>query len=217
MVIYLGSLVQLCCREGGTLQTNITGMCGECSQYLGHTGFAPAHGVCAFLVYTAQAPGYSAGELSKRALGCMHFPGLSCPGSGFLGYSTKAQTWLGLRFVPFPGLSSSGDQVLGEHTLPRSGGVSYHLPGPSCWVFCVCSGSAVSGVPCVSSGDLISGCNPPGGCQPSRIPGRLNWEPACSLVEDAISGTDFAPCLLALAVTHLPPCLRRGMGRSAAS
>ena len=35
-----------------------------------------------------------------------------------LGYSTKAQTWLGLRFVPFPGLSSSGDQVLGKCTLP---------------------------------------------------------------------------------------------------
>ena len=29
-------------------------------------------------------------------------------------YSTKAQTQLGLRFVPFPGLSSSGDQELGE-------------------------------------------------------------------------------------------------------
>ena len=27
MVIYLGSLVYLCCWEGGTLQTNITGMC----------------------------------------------------------------------------------------------------------------------------------------------------------------------------------------------
>ena len=65
MVIYLGSLVQLCCREGGTLQTNITGMCGKCAQCLGHTGFAPTHGVCAFLVYTAQAPGYSAGGLSK--------------------------------------------------------------------------------------------------------------------------------------------------------
>ena len=37
----------------------------------------------------------------------------------FLGCSTKAQTWLGLRFVPFPSPSSSGDQVLGEHTLPR--------------------------------------------------------------------------------------------------
>ena len=46
LVIHLGSLVQLCCREGGTLHTNITGMCGECSQCLGHTGFAPAHGMC---------------------------------------------------------------------------------------------------------------------------------------------------------------------------
>ena len=38
-----------------------------------------------------------------------------------LGYSTKAQTQLGLRFVPFPGPSSSGDQVLGKCTLPRVG------------------------------------------------------------------------------------------------
>ena len=65
MVTYLGSLVQSCCGEGGTLQTNITVMCEECSQCLGHTGFAPIHGVCAFLVYTVQVPGCSAGELSK--------------------------------------------------------------------------------------------------------------------------------------------------------
>ena len=63
MVTYLGSLAQLCCGEGGTLQTNITGVCGECSQCLGHTGFAPAHSVSR--VYTAKAPGCSAGALSK--------------------------------------------------------------------------------------------------------------------------------------------------------
>ena len=74
MVIYLGSLVQLCCGEGGTLQTNITGLCGECSQCLGHTGFAPAHGVCVFLVYTAQAPGCSAGKLSKVGPGLCALP-----------------------------------------------------------------------------------------------------------------------------------------------
>ena len=50
---------------GGTLQTNIPGVCGECLQCLHHTGFASAHGVCAFLVYTAQTPGYSARELPK--------------------------------------------------------------------------------------------------------------------------------------------------------
>ena len=74
MVAYLGSLVQLCCGEGGALQTNITGVCGECSQGLGHTGFAPAHVVYAFPVYTAQAPGSSAGELSKAGPGLRALP-----------------------------------------------------------------------------------------------------------------------------------------------
>ena len=73
MVSYLGSLVQLCCGERGTLKTNITGVCRECLQCLGHTGFAPTHGVCAFPVYTAQAPGCSAGELSKVGPGLRAF------------------------------------------------------------------------------------------------------------------------------------------------
>ena len=62
------------CGEGGTLQTNITDVCGECLQCLGHTGFAPIHGVCAFPVYTAQAPGCSAGELSKVGPGLHALP-----------------------------------------------------------------------------------------------------------------------------------------------
>ena len=70
MVTYLGSLVQLCCGEGGTLQTNITGVCGECSQCIDSTGFAPVHGGArAFPVYTAQTPGLSKGELSKAGPG----------------------------------------------------------------------------------------------------------------------------------------------------
>ena len=47
---FLGSLVQLCYGQGGTLQTNNTGVGLQC---LSHTGLAPALGVCAFLVYTA--------------------------------------------------------------------------------------------------------------------------------------------------------------------
>ena len=82
MVSCLGSLVQSCCGEGGTLQTNITGVCGECSQCLCHTKFARTHGLCAFPVYTAQAPGCSAGGRGWGYLGCMHFPGLSHSGSG---------------------------------------------------------------------------------------------------------------------------------------
>ena len=40
----------------------------------GHTGFAPAQGVYAFPVYTAQAPGCSAGELSKVGPGFCVLP-----------------------------------------------------------------------------------------------------------------------------------------------
>ena len=91
--------------------------------------------------------------------------------------------------------------------------MSYHLPGPSCLISWLHHESAVSGVPCISSGELISGCDPPGRYPPSRIPGRLsNWEPAHNLVEDAISGAKVAPCLLALAVACLPHFLWWGDG-----
>ena len=56
VVTYLGSLVQLCCGDRGTLQRNTAGVCEECSQFMDHTGFATAQGrVC--------------------------FPGLHCSGS----------------------------------------------------------------------------------------------------------------------------------------
>ena len=46
----------------------------ECSQGLGHTGFAPAHSSCAFQIYTAQAPECSSGELSKVGPGLHALP-----------------------------------------------------------------------------------------------------------------------------------------------
>ena len=130
----------------------------------------PAHGVCVFLVYTAQILGCSARKLSKVG------PGLrALPRSKPLRfrYSPKAQTRLGLRFVPCPGLSSSGDQVLGQRTLSRwmVHLITFPVPVPRFpWM---CNRSPISGMLCVSSGELISGCDPLGGCQPYRIPGRL--------------------------------------------
>ena len=102
LFFFLGSLFQSCCGEGGTLQTNNTGMCSQC---LSHTGSAPAHGTCSLPAHTAQAVGCSARNHPWPALGCLHLPGPSC---------SEAQTRLGLRFVPFPGLRSSGDEVFGE-------------------------------------------------------------------------------------------------------
>ena len=58
VVTYLGSLVQFCCGEGGTLQTHITGVCKECLQCIWTTlGLPQFMAVCTSPVYTAQAPG----------------------------------------------------------------------------------------------------------------------------------------------------------------
>ena len=73
-----GHLFRLTCSVvlwgGRNTAKNITGMCGECLQCLGHTGFAPTHSMRAFPVYTAQASGCSAGELSKEGPGLRELP-----------------------------------------------------------------------------------------------------------------------------------------------
>ena len=82
MVTYLGLLVQLCCREGETLQTNITGVCEECLQCLGQAAFATTHGVCAFWSTLLKLQIALQGNFLKWALGCLQSPDLSCSGSG---------------------------------------------------------------------------------------------------------------------------------------
>ena len=62
--------------------------------------------------------------------------------------------------------------MLGVH-CPRWAVHLNHLPGPSSSVSWLCRENTVSGMLCVSSGELISGCDPSGRCQPSRIPARL--------------------------------------------
>ena len=153
MVTYLGSLVQLCCGEGGTMQTNIIGMCLECSQCLGHTGFTPAHGVCAFPVFTAQAPGSSAGVLSKAGLGFVHFPDLSCSGSGSWVFH-KGTELVGDAFCALPRSEQLRQPGAWRAHCPRwSVCLIMQRPGPSCLVSWVHQESTVSGVPCVSSGE----------------------------------------------------------------
>ena len=102
------------------------------------------------------------GHCPKQTLHFVHFPSLSHSGSGSW-VQSWAQTRLDVRFVPIPGLSSSGDQVLGEHTVLS--GLCVLITSQS-WLI------SFLGVPRISSGELISGCSPPGRCQPSRIPGR---------------------------------------------
>ena len=109
----------------------------------------------------------SAGNCLRPALGCMHFPGLSHSGSG-----TR---------VLHKGVDSVGPALCPSqvHTaqvtrcLASTVALTYQLPHPCHSVFWVYNWRTFSGVPCVSSGELISGCNPPGRCQPSRIPRSL--------------------------------------------
>ena len=85
VVSCLGSLFSRAVGEGGALQTNITGVCGEHSQCSGHPGFVPAQCACATLL-TLPAALQGAGPV-RRAV-------------PVFGSSTKAQTRLGLHFVP---------------------------------------------------------------------------------------------------------------------
>ena len=134
-----GHLFRLTCSVmlwGGSLQTNFTGVCGECSQCVVCTGFAPAYGTCTFPVYTSQALGCSAGELSEAG------PGLpALPRSKLLRFRSEQ-----LR-----------QQGAWRAESPQVGSASYHLPGPSCLVSWVAAGVPLSGMLCVSSWELISG------------------------------------------------------------
>ena len=112
------------------------------------------------------------GNCLKQALGFMHFPGISHSGSGSR-VLHKGTDLVEPAFCALPRSEQLRRPGAWQAHTAQVGSASYHLPSPSCSVSWVCSGTAISGVLCVSSGELISGCDPPGGCQPSRIPGRL--------------------------------------------
>ena len=138
-------------------------------QCLGHAGFAPAR-ACGLSPSTLLRLQVALPELSEAGPGLRALPR---PKRLRVRFSTKGQTWRDLRFVPVPGPSSSGDQVLGGRGLPQLGAASSHLPYPSHSVFWVYNLRTFSAVPCVSSGELISGCDPPSRYRPARIPRSL--------------------------------------------
>ena len=196
------------------MKTNITGVYGECFQCLGHSGFEPTHSVCAFLVYTAQVQVALQWNCQKQALGCVHFQGLSRSGSGSV-VLHKGTESVGPVFCALPRSEQLRQPVVWWAHSPQECGASYRLPSSSPSVSWVHSGRAFSGVLCISSGELISDCNPPGKWQPSRIPGRLCYQLlACLQIGRGcrLWGRDCP--FPALAVTGLPLCFWQGMGQS---
>ena len=119
MVSYLGSLVQFSPAAGRA------GRCGQTSLCVGSThrvpatlGLSPLTAVCAFPVYTAQAPGCSTGSGPCTARG-------SSPP-----VFHKSADLVAPAFCAFPGPSSSGSQELDGRPLPGCGAPS-PLHGPS--------------------------------------------------------------------------------------
>ena len=195
MVTYLGSRVQLRCGEVRNLWANITGVCGSARS-------AWTTAVCAFPAYTAQA---LLGYCPKRALRFVHFPGLSCSGSGSW-VLCKCTDLVGHPFCAPPRSKQLRWPGVWRTHCPRWTVCLNHLPSPGTR-FPKCATRAlpqVCHVPPLESWSqavtLLADVNLPR-AQEDLV---SNWEPAHSLVEDAASGTEIAPCLPALAVTHLP-------------
>ena len=188
-------------------------MCGECSKCMDHTGFTPAHGMCAFPSTLLRLQVALQGNCPKKALGFMHFQGLSCSGSGSP-VLHKGTDLVGPVFCALPR----------SEQLRWPGAWGAHCPSGWCILitslvppaqFPGCTARALSQVCRVSpleswslAATLLADVNHPG----SQEDLVSNWEPAYSLVEDAISGGKISPCLLALAVACLPLCLWLGNG-----
>ena len=130
------------------------------------------HGPCAFPVYTAQAPGCSEGELPKAGPGLHALPRSKLLRFRFSGTPQRQSLSWACVLCPSQVQGAQATRCFSS-ALSQVRGASYHLPGPSRSVSWVHRKSAISAVPCVSSWGLVSGCNPPDRCQPSRIPGRV--------------------------------------------
>ena len=126
MVSCLGSLVQLCCGEGGALQTNVTGVWGAPTVFLPHW-VLPRSRVCAFPVCTAQAPGCPIGV----------GPTLQC-GSSFRVLHKNADS-VGPVFCAFPTLVAQAARSLMSSLSPGAVRlIPSAVPGSvsvrTCWV-----------------------------------------------------------------------------------
>ena len=212
MVTFLGTIVQLFCGEGGTLQTNIVVRIGECSQCFSHTGFAPTHGVSAFMVYTSQALSSSAGNCLRRALVCMHIPGLSRSGSGSWVLQKGRLSWACVLY-PSQVQAAQVTRCLASALTPRWGLCLITSPVPAAQ-FSGCTMGAPSRVCCMSllGGLSLAATLPADVNHPESQVFLVSTEACLQFGKGCLSGAAIAPFRLWL---PLPACLWQGMGQSA--
>ena len=163
VVTFLASLVQSCCGEGGTLQTSLA--CVGSASCQPHW-VCPRSGLVCFHGLHFSGSRLLCWELSEAGPGLRALPRSKLLRFRFSGTPQRRRlSWACVCALPRseqlrrPGAWQARSPQVGQGVLspPPSQPLSF----------------VVSGVLCVSSGELISGCDPPGGCQASRIPGRL--------------------------------------------
>ena len=151
MVTFLGSLVQSCCGEGGTLQTNINGVCGECSaMFQVHWICLHSRRVCFHGLHFSGSR-LLCQELSEAGPGLHALPRSKPLRFRFSG--TPQRHRLGWACVLCPSQIQSAQVT---RCLASTVAVTYHLPCPCRSVFWVHNQHTFSG-----------------GCRSSRIPRSL--------------------------------------------
>ena len=96
----------------------------------GHTGIAPSHGMCAFPVYTAHAPGCSTGELSKASPGLYALPRSKPLRFGFLDIPQRHRLGSACVLCPSQALTSQATRCLAS-TLSPDGAMHLITAPPS--------------------------------------------------------------------------------------
>ena len=143
----------------------------------------------------------------------MHFPGLSRSGSGSQ-VLHKGTDSVEPAFFALPRSKQLRRPGAWRAQSPPGRGCALFPPPSQPFSFLGSTGTPLSGVPCVSSWELISGWAPR---RMSTVQNpkksKLATEPACSLVEDVSLGPSLP---LSGFDCPRPACLQWGMGWSAA-
>ena len=161
----------MCCGEGGTLRILLACVWSDLSVWA-LLGLPPLMACMLSLSILLRLQVALQGNCPNWALHFVHFPGLTCSGSGSQ-VLHKGTDSVGCAFCALPKSVKLRRPGVWQGHCPQWTVFLNLLPGLSCSVFWVHHKSAISGVLCVSSGELISGCDFPGRCHLSRIPGRV--------------------------------------------
>ena len=170
---YLGSLVQSCCREAGTLQTSLA--CVGRFTVSGLHWLCP-HSLCVcFPGLHCSASRLLCWELSKADPGLHALPRSKPLRFRCLGTPQRRRLGWACGLWPSQVQAAPANRCLASALSPDWGGGLITSPVPAAWLPGRAAGVPLRCAMCLLW-ELISGYDPPGRCHPYRIPGRLGWQ-----------------------------------------